>query len=156
MTHRIAFVVIAVVAFALDRISKLLVLDRIAVGDAVSVIGSTLEFRHTENTGIAFGLFAGAGVVVVIGTLIVGAMLFFFLLRVHPSDWLTQIGGALITGGALGNLVDRVHYGYVVDFIHVPRWPTFNVADVWITLGVAFVLLAQLRSTDELPEGPTS
>jgi signal peptidase II len=66
------------------------------------------------------------------------------MLHVEPEDTLTIAGGALITGGALGNLVDRVQYRYVIDFIHVPRWPTFNVADIAITVGVALVLLAQV------------
>jgi signal peptidase II len=141
---RILFVIVAVASFALDRLTKLLVEQQLRVGEQVSVIGDLLQLRHVRNRGIAFGLFSDAGMLVVVGTLIVGVLLFVFMLRVQPDDLLTITGGALITGGAMGNLVDRVQYHYVVDFLHLPSWPTFNVADVCITVGVVLVLLAQL------------
>lgn len=144
MTGRILFVVVAVVSFVADRVAKLLVVDNIAVGERIDVFGEWLQLRHVHNRGIAFGLFSDAGSLVVIGSLLVGVLLFVFLLRVEPEDLLTVVGGALITGGALGNLVDRVQYRYVIDFLHLPNWPTFNVADIAITLGVATVLIAQL------------
>lgn len=144
MTGRILYIVVAVVAFALDRVTKLLVEQNLRLGERHELVGSLLELRHVHNRGIAFGLFSGAGSIVVAGTLLVGVLLFVFLLRVEPSDLLTITGGALITGGAIGNLVDRVQYRYVIDFLHLPKWPTFNLADVWITVGVVLVLLAQL------------
>lgn len=144
MSGRILFVVVAVLAFVVDRAAKVAIQGSLEVGERVSVIGDLLELRHVHNRGIAFGLFSGAGSIVVVGTLVVGILLFVFLLRVEPEDRLTILGGGFITGGALGNLADRLAYRYVIDFIHVPRWPTFNVADIWITIGVAFVLLAQL------------
>lgn len=144
MSGRILFVVVAVVSFVADRVTKLLVQQRMEVGDRIEVVEGLLQLRYVQNRGIAFGLFSDAGMLVVAGTLLVGVLLFFFMLRVEPDDLLTILGGALIAGGALGNLVDRVQYRYVVDFLHLPNWPTFNVADISITLGVASVLLAQL------------
>lgn len=144
MKGRILFVVLAVTCFALDRVTKMLVETNLALGEQVRLVGDLLQLRHTRNSGIAFGLLADAGRVVVVGSLLVGVLLFVFMLRVRPTDYLTICGGALITGGALGNLVDRLQYHYVVDFLHLPSFPTFNVADVCITFGVAAVLLAQL------------
>ncbi len=146
MSGRILFVIVAVVSFIADRIAKVLVQSSISVGERIGVIDDLLELRHVHNRGIAFGLFSGAGSIVVVGTVLVGVLLFVFLLRVEPEDYLTIVGGALITGGALGNLVDRVQYRYVIDFLHLEfvDFPTFNVADVCITIGVALVLLAQL------------
>lgn len=141
---RILFVAIAVVTFAIDRVLKVLVQERLAVGERVQLVEGVLQLKHVHNRGIAFGLLSGAGGLVVIGSLVVAALLFTFLLRVEPSDLLTVTGGALITGGAIGNLVDRVQLGYVVDYIDLPRFPTFNAADVWITTGVVLVLVAQL------------
>lgn len=159
MLGRFLFVIIAVTSFVIDRVLKLIIQREIEVGDYVSVIDGVLELRHVHNPGIAFGMFAGAGGIVVIGSLIVGALLFTFLLRVEPSDLLTITGGGLITGGALGNLVDRVQYGYVIDYINLPRWPTFNAADIAITSGVACILVAQLlairdehRASKDTPE----
>lgn len=143
MKGRLLFVALAVVTFAVDRLLKVVVQDRLDVGERYPLVEGVLQLRHVHNRGIAFGLFSGAGGLVVIGSLVVGALLFTFLLRVEPSDLLTVTGGALITGGALGNLVDRVQLGYVVDYIDLPRFPTFNAADVWITVGVVLVLVAQ-------------
>ena len=144
MAARILFVILAVTAFAIDRVTKVLVQAELTPGERVRVAGEWLQLRYVENRGIAFGLFSDLGLVVVFGTLVVGGLLFFFMLHVEPDDRLTIAGGALITGGALGNLVDRVQYRYVIDFIQVPRWPTFNVADIAISVGVALVLLAQV------------
>lgn len=144
MAARILFVVIAVLSFAIDRVAKVVVQQQLEPGERIHLIGDWLTLRYVENRGIAFGLFSDLGLVVVFGTLVVGGLLFFFMLHVEPEDLLTISGGALITGGALGNLVDRVSYRYVVDFISVPRWPTFNVADIAITVGVALVLVAQV------------
>lgn len=144
MIARVLFVVIAVVAFALDRLTKVLVEQRLQIGERVQLVPDVLDLRHVRNRGIAFGLFSDSGSLVVGGTLVVGALLFLFLLRVDPEDLLTVVGGALITGGALGNLVDRVQQGYVTDFLHLPHWPTFNVADSCIVVGVALVVLSQL------------
>jgi signal peptidase II len=141
---RILFVVVAVGSFVLDRIFKLLVQDRLQQGEVHPVLGDLLQLRHVHNPGIAFGWLSGAGGLVVVGSLVVGALLFVFLLRVDPRDWLTIVGGGLITGGALGNLVDRVQQGYVTDYISLPNFPTFNFADASITVGVVLVLLAQL------------
>jgi signal peptidase II len=93
---------------------------------------------------------------VLFGSVIVGVLLFVFLMRVHPADYVTITGGALVTGGALGNLYDRIQYRYVIDFIHATHWPTFNVADVCITVGVLLIVFGQLRDmrhpSDTVPE----
>jgi signal peptidase II len=146
VSGRILFVVVAVATFVADRIAKVLVQTSIDVGERIRLVDGLLELRHVHNRGIAFGMFSGAGSIVVLGTLLVGILLFVFLLRVEPEDYLTIVGGAFITGGALGNLVDRIQYRYVIDFIHLPNWPTFNIADIGITVGVALVLIAQFAA----------
>ena len=144
MKSRVLFVVITVVWFVLDRYTKLRVVSELRLHESHEVIKDVFEIHSTRNYGIAFSLFSNAGSLVVIGTLVVGALLFYFMTRVDPNDMLMVVGGALITAGALGNLVDRVKDGYVVDFLQFPRFPTFNVADVGITIGVVLVLLSQL------------
>lgn len=145
MIGRIAFIVVAVLVFALDRVTKLVVESRITLGDHVDVVGDLLQLRHVRNRGIAFGMFSDAGSLVLAGSIVVGVLLFVFLMRVEPGDLLTIIGGALVTGGALGNLYDRIQYRYVVDFINLPNFPTFNVADIAITFGVVLIVLGQVR-----------
>lgn len=145
MRSRLLFVVIAVASFVFDRAAKLWVRQDLLVGERLNLYGDTVALHHVHNRGVAFGMLAGMSGIVVIGSLIVGVLLFTFLLRVDPADWITTVGGALITGGALGNLVDRIEQGYVTDYISVASFPTFNVADVCITIGVCFVLFGQLR-----------
>lgn len=146
MKARVLFVVLAVAWFIADRYTKLRVVQELQPGQRHDVIDGVLSIHSTRNYGIAFSLFSNAGSLVVIGTLVVGALLFYFMTRVDPSDLIMVVGGALISAGALGNLVDRVKDGYVVDFLQLPRFPTFNVADVGITAGVILVLLSQLRT----------
>ena len=145
---RIAFVVVAVLAFGIDRVTKLMIDAELVLGERVGVVGDVFELRYVRNTGIAFGLLADRGPLVLAGSLIVGVLLFVFLLRVHPDDLLTIIGGALVTGGALGNLYDRIQYRYVIDFLHFPQIPAFkvfNVADICISVGVVLIVIGQVR-----------
>jgi signal peptidase II len=144
---RLLFVLVAVGWFLLDRFTKVRVVADLRLGEHRDIFGSFFSIHSTRNYGIAFSLFANAGSLVVIGTVIVGALLFYFMTRVDPSDIVMVLGGALISAGALGNLVDRVKNGYVVDFLQLPHFPTFNVADVGITIGVILVLVSQLIST---------
>lgn len=142
---RVLFVAVAVAVFIADRVTKLLVEQELRLGEQILVFGD-IGLRHARNSGIAFGLLAETGSLVVVGSVMVAILMFVFMLRVDPTDLLTVLGGALITGGALGNLVDRVQHGHVVDFLHVSRFPTFNIADVAITCGVIAVVAGQLRA----------
>lgn len=151
---RILFISLAVGTYALDRVCKVLVDTRMQVGERIELVGDVLQLHHVRNRGIAFGLLADAGFLVVVASVVVGLLLFVFMLRVQPEDLVTIAGGGLITGGALGNLVDRVSYGYVIDFLSLPHWPTFNIADIGIVCGVLLVVGAQLREAGA-PEPPT-
>jgi signal peptidase II len=138
------FVAIAIGVFVLDRILKIIVVDQMQVGDRHVLIDPVLELRYVQNPGIAFGLLAGHGPIVLGASLIVGILMVIVLLRIEGNDRWTLFGGALITGGAFGNLVDRIQQSYVVDYIHLPNWPTFNAADIAIVSGVVCVLVGQL------------
>jgi signal peptidase II len=92
-----------------------------------------------HNRGVAFGLFADGGVVlVVVGAAAVTALLIFF--AKHSRRPLVWLPTGLLLGGAAGNLIDRLHQGYVTDFIALPLWPAFNLADSCITIGVLSLL----------------
>ena len=136
-----ALLVMAVVLI-LDRISKHLVVTGIAVGDVHKFLPA-INLVHVRNSGVAFGFFSGGGALVLILTLLaLAALVAFFLLRPRrPLLWLPT---GLIVGGAVGNLIDRVSSGSVTDFIKLPLWPAFNVADTAITIGV-FALLYVLE-----------
>lgn len=126
--------VAAATVVALDQASKQLVVGSLRRGESVNVFFG-LELTNTRNTGVAFGVLQGSGVIV--GVLIGSALIMliaYFALN-SGRDWLWLPVGMLL-GGALGNLVDRVREGAVIDFIDPVGWPAFNLADSAIVVGV--------------------
>jgi signal peptidase II len=130
--------VVLVVVIGLDQLTKHTIAAGIAPGEQQKFLPA-INFVHVRNNGVAFGLFSGGGIPVLTVTLIaLGLLLSYFLLR--PSrPWLWLPTGMLV-GGALGNLIDRLLSGSVIDFIKLPDWPAFNVADMSITFGVLALL----------------
>lgn len=137
---------LATVVVILDQSAKALVTARIDPGDAVDVLGP-LRFTVTHNDGVAFGLAGGGGILVILLAGIALVALGVFIASAPQSN-LTWIAGGLILGGAAGNLIDRVRIGHVTDFILLPSWPAFNLADCAITVGV--VLLAWALITGDV------
>jgi signal peptidase II len=130
-----------VVAFvlALDQGTKALVRSSIVPGQQNDVIGP-LSFVNVHNRGVAFGFLSGGGALVLVVVLAALALLLVYFGR-HVERPLLWLPTGLVLGGALGNLIDRVHQGYVTDFIRFPHWPAFNVADIAITCGVVALVL---------------
>jgi signal peptidase II len=133
----LAGIVLAVV-IGLDQLTKHTIATGVAPGQSKKFLPG-INLVHVRNNGVAFGLFSSGGALVLIITLLaLGLLLTYFLLR--PSrPWLWLPTGMLI-GGAVGNLIDRVAGGSVIDFIKLPLWPAFNVADISITFGVLALL----------------
>jgi signal peptidase II len=128
-----------VLVAAVDQGAKALALASLTPGDGVNVFYG-IELNLVRNTGIAFGVLAGAGdgPIVAFTALALGALLVFFWLRAdRPLLWL-PVG--MVLGGAAGNLIDRARFGAVIDFIDPLLWPAFNLADLAIVLGVLGVL----------------
>jgi len=137
-----AGLVLAVVLLA-DQVTKALVRDRVELGSQERLI-PLVKLVHSRNSGVAFGQLQGAGVIV---TLLIGAAMVALLVYVgrnarRPLIWLPA---GLLLGGALGNVIDRVREGAVVDFLKLPHWPAFNVADSAITVGVLTLLFVLER-----------
>src|SRR5580704_5333272 len=133
---------VAAVVVILDQVTKSVVRSNIEVGDHHKFLpGVTLV--HDRNTGVAFTLFAGGGALVIVLTLAALTLLVGYL-ALRPDRPLLWLPTGMLVGGALGNLIDRIAHGAVTDFIKLPHWPAFNVADMSITFGV-FVLLYVLE-----------
>jgi signal peptidase II len=132
-----AGLVLAVV-LVLDQVTKHIISSEIPTGQERHLILG-VKLVHVRNKGVAFGFFSGGGTLVLVFTLVALAVLVgYFALR-PERPWLWLPTGMLI-GGALGNLIDRIANGAVTDFIKLPLWPAFNVADTSITLGVVCLL----------------
>lgn len=134
MTATARAALIAAGTLAADQAAKAVVRGAIERGEHVDLILG-IDLVNTRNTGIAFGLLAdGGALLIVVALAALAALLWFFARHRHrPLVWLPT---GLLLGGAAGNLLDRVREGAVVDFVDLPWWPAFNVADVAITLGV--------------------
>ena len=115
-----------------------------------SLIHGVLGLRYTENTDVAFNLLRAvpervrAPMLLVVGVLAMLALLGFLLLR-QGRPGFARIPLLLLTAGALGNVLDRLVRGYVVDFVQVPHWPVFNVADIYVTAGAILLARTSLR-----------
>ena len=129
---------LALAVVAADQATKALVRANVRIGSRDGVFPG-VELVHVHNRGVAFGLFADGGIVLVaIGVGAVAALLIFF--ATHSRRPLVWLPTGLLLGGAAGNLIDRLHQGYVTDFIDLPLWPAFNLADSFIVIGVLSLL----------------
>jgi signal peptidase II len=133
------------VVVALDQGTKALATSLVDRGDRVEVL-PFLAFENVRNEGVAFGLGGEISAVLIGATIVLLVGLLVLLAIRGGSGWLVWLPAALLLGGALGNLADRVRDGAVTDFIDLPLWPTFNLADVAITVGVLLLLLDVERS----------
>jgi signal peptidase II len=144
------FLIIAAFVIVLDQISKLWVRSHLGLYEASPVIGC-LSLTHVRNTGSAFGLFANQAFLLTIVAIVVLVAILLFYRYFSRSNILGISALGLVFGGAVGNLIDRLRFGYVTDFVDVRlwrdfHWPAFNVADSAITVGsimlVIFIFLA--------------
>ena len=136
----------AILALAADQATKHTVTSQFLPGESRIVVANLLKWTYERNTHGAFGLFGNSGVLLILMAVVV---LFIFWISFRDQakrSRLVCIAFGMIVGGAIGNIVDRVHLGYVVDFIDFYRiWPNiFNVGDSCITSGVILLLLASL------------
>lgn len=130
---------------ALDQGSKAIATSLVDPGDRVEVL-PFLAFENVRNKGVAFGLGGDISAALIAGTIVLLVGLLVFMAFRGDGGWLVWLPAALLLGGALGNLADRVRDGAVTDFIDLPLWPTFNLADVAIVVGVLLLLLDVERS----------
>jgi signal peptidase II len=137
---------LAAVVIVVDQITKSLAARHLAAG-AVHVLGP-LDLQLSYNSGAAFGLGNGWGLTPVLVTVGVILVVVLFGVGRNSRSWLAVVASGLMVGGALSNLGDRLfrgNGGAVIDFIRLPHWPNFNVADSSIVVGVGLLVLANLR-----------
>jgi signal peptidase II len=132
------------VVLVLDQLTKHTLATGIASGETKKFLPG-IDLVHVRNTGVAFSLFSGGGGLVLVFTLAALAVLVSFL-ALRPERAGLWIPTGLLIGGAVGNLIDRLSSGAVTDFIKLPLWPAFNVADMAITFGVLALLYVLERA----------
>ena len=149
--------IIAVILIAVDRITKNCAAQALASGD-IAVIDKVLYFRYTENTGVAFSMFSDNRWVLVGITSVMLIVALAFFLSGKIKDKLELFALSLIIAGGVGNLIDRLSLGYVIDFIDVRiiNFAIFNVADMCITIGAILVCIAAFAAEKREKRGQES
>ena len=143
----VSLVAIAVGAAAADQVTKHVVASHLALDDEIRILGP-LTIHHVQNSGIAFGFFAGATPVVIVLTALALAWMLVFFARSGARHPALPVALGLVVGGSASNLADRIRLGHVTDFLDLRFWPAFNLADSFIVVGVAalfFVLVVADR-----------
>ncbi|MBI5136837.1 MAG: signal peptidase II [Nitrospirae bacterium] len=147
---------------ALDQISKEWVLGNMGLHESIPVVPGLFSITSVRNPGAAFGLFSNSGpelrTAFLAGVSVLAVVLLtIYYLRSAPHERVPRLAAALVIGGAVGNLIDRLRFGHVVDFldIYVGRhhWPAFNVADSAITVGITLFVLSAWRDGDRPADG---
>jgi len=143
---------LAIFVLIVDQVVKDIVEHHIVLGEQVDVLGP-LKLTLSHNEGVAFGLADGGGIVLIAISLLALAIVLYLFSRdpTRPGMW---VATGLLAGGAFGNLVDRVRHGHVTDFIELPHWPPFNLADCAITCGVVILLVIYVREAERTERGP--
>lgn len=141
--RHLAFAAVAFAVVALDQAAKAAVRELLEVGER-EWLAEFFAFSHVLNDGGAFGFFSGGNAWLTVASAAAMGVVLAFHLYPPVRHWLVQAGLALIMGGAIGNLLDRLYQGSVTDFIDFIHFPAFNVADAAINVGVAALVVALL------------
>ncbi len=156
------FVPTFLVTLVIDQLTKIEIVDRFAYGERLVVIEGFFNLTHVRNPGGAFSFlatlsteirqafFLGTGVLAII-------LLMVFLRRLDSQEWLAPLAIGGVLGGAIGNLTDRIVYGEVIDFLDFRLiggyiWPTFNMADCWIVIGVGILMTQMFFEEEPVPD----
>ena len=141
------FFFISVIIFFIDRVLKLFVFRNFSQGSSFPIFKNILYVTPVCNSGVAFGLFKGLNLYILVATSFAVSIIIVYMIFIKkPKSRLLILALFLILSGALGNLTDRLIYGYVLDFIDLRVWPVFNIADSAITIGAILMLVYMINT----------
>lgn len=145
----IKIIILSIILFIIDQISKILVVKLIDINHSIEVIKNFFYLTYTHNTGAAFSILTGQRIFLILIAVAILIILFNHIRKNKVKEKLEILSFSLIIGGSLGNLIDRVVRGYVVDFIDIKifgyNFPVFNIADTFIVIGVFLLLIETIR-----------
>ena len=151
-SHWLGLSSIAVAAMGADQLTKQVVARTLVLGEEVEIAGP-FSIHHVHNSGIAFGLFSSATSIVIGLTALAVLWMLVFFARSGARHPVLPVALGFVLGGSVSNLVDRVRLGHVTDFLDLRFWPAFNLADVFIVVGVA-TLFGALAGADRAKHRP--
>lgn len=150
----IIIIIISIILLCIDQISKLLVVNLLTKTDSITIIKNFFYLTYINNDGAAFSILVGKRIFLILIAVLVIVMLIRYIKKNNIQNKLELVSLALIIGGSLGNLMDRVVRGYVIDFLDFKlfnyNFPIFNLADTFIVIGVFLLLLKEIRKENNL------
>lgn len=148
---RINLFIIAILVIAADFYTKYLVYTRMALHETIELPVKFIQLTYVQNFGGAFGIFQHQKLFFIIAAFVAVTCVLYFFEDIKGLGKLSFVSASLIFGGAIGNLIDRIRFGYVVDFLDLRWWPVFNVADIALTVGVALLFIEVIRFGQNIP-----
>ena len=132
----------------LDQLTKAIVVSQMALYEEVPFLPGLIRFYHTRNTGAAFSMFSDNRWVFMVFSVIAMMIMTYLLVKFHGRHWLLSVSLAAVLGGGIGNMIDRVLSGYVVDFLDFQfmKFAVFNVADIFVCVGCGLMILDVILS----------
>lgn len=147
-------IIISIILLCIDQISKLLVVNLLTKTDSITIIKNFFYLTYINNDGAAFSILVGKRILLILIAVLVIVMLIRYIKKNNTQNKLELVSISLIIGGSLGNLMDRVIRGYVIDFLDFKifnyNFPIFNLADTFIVIGVFLLLLKEIRKENNL------
>ena len=141
--------IVIIIFLIIDIISKLIVSRVCTLNNSVSVINNFFSITYTHNYGGAWSLFSGSTILITVISIIVIIGIIIYLSKKKINNKIESLGYAFLLGGAIGNLIDRIIYGYVIDFLDFNifgyNFPIFNIADMGIVIGIFLIIVIEIR-----------
>ncbi len=141
---KLYIVLIAIVILIMDIISKQLIINNLIIGESISVIKNFFNISYIQNTGAAWGIFSSSTMLLIIFSILVLIVIIWIIVKEKKMKTSSIIAFGLLIGGLIGNLIDRIRYGYVIDFFDFKifgySFPVFNVADMSICIGIFLII----------------
>lgn len=140
----------SILVIIIDQIIKLIVTMNLKFTESINIINNFFRITYLQNTGAAFSILSGNTIFLIIITIISLILIYFFLIKNKKIGKIEQICYSLLIGGIIGNLIDRIRLGYVIDYLDFNiinyNYPVFNFADITIVIGIIFLIILNIRT----------
>ena len=133
------FLIISSTAFLIvffDQLTKFFIVKNFKISQSFPIFNNIFHLTFVKNTGAGFGILKGFNPFLILISLVVIGIIFYYYKQIKENQILLQIIAAFVLGGTIGNLIDRIRLGYVIDFLDFRIWPVFNIADSFVTIGI--------------------
>ena len=145
------YIIVSLSFIAADIISKYIVTANMPLGSTIPIIENVFHLTHVRNTGAAFSMLSGQRILLILLPILIVTAVVVYVIIKKPTSKPLLISFSMIVSGGIGNLIDRIKLGYVIDFFdfRLINFPVFNVADIWVTLGAALFIILLLFSKED-------